>query len=126
MNIEPEKMKNEQRESASTTSAVSLSATGRYLVLLTAFLGWTFAGAQMALTTLVMRSAMIDLLGLLDPLDAKDEALVGQWSAWMVGAFLLGAAAGGLVFGWIGDRLGRSRAMGLSILCFSLFCGASY
>jgi len=117
---------NSPGRATSPTSPTPLSAAGRCLVLVTAFLGWTFAGAQMALTTLVMRSAMIDLLGLPDPLHATDEALVGQWSAWLVGAFLLGAAAGGLVFGWIGDRLGRSRAMGLSILCFSLFCGAAY
>jgi len=118
--------KDERRESTLIPSAAPLSAAGRLLVLVAAFLGWTFAGAQMALTTLVMRSAMIDLLGLVEPLDATDEPLVGQWSAWLVGSFLLGAAAGGLVFGWIGDRLGRSRAMGLSILCFSLFCGATY
>jgi MFS family permease len=95
-------------------------------VLVTAFLGWTFAGAQMALTTLVMRSGMIDLLGLVEPLSAKDESVVGQWGAWLVGSFLLGAAAGGLLFGWIGDRMGRSRALGMSIACFSIFCGATY
>jgi SHS family sialic acid transporter-like MFS transporter len=119
-------MKDERQEAASITSATPLSAAGRCLVLLTAFLGWTFAGAQMALTTLVMRSAMIDLLGLPEKLGKTDEGLVVQWSASLVAAFLAGAAAGGLLFGWIGDRLGRSRAMGLSILCFSLFCGASY
>jgi len=113
-------MKNEQRESTSIPSVAPLSAAGRWLVLVTALLGWTFAGVQMALTTLVMRSAMVDLL------DSTDEKIVGQWSAWLVGAFLLGAAAGGLLFGWIGDRFGRSRAMGLSILWFSLSCGACY
>ena len=107
-------------EATSSTSAVPLSVTGRCLVLLTAFLGWTFAGVQMGLTSLAMRPALIDLL------DTTDESLVGQWIAWLVGAFLLGAAAGGLVFGWIGDRLGRSHAMGLSILCYSLFSGAAY
>jgi len=111
----------EQRESASITSAAPLSTAGRYLVLVTAFLGWTFAGVQMGLTSLAVRPAVIDLLQI-----TTDEALVRQWFAWLSGAFLLGAAAGGLVFGWIGDRLGRSRAMGLSILCFSLFCGATY
>jgi MFS family permease len=69
---------------------------------------------------------MIDLLGLVEPLDAAGKEIVGPWIAWLVGAFLLGAAAGGLLFGWIGDRLGRSRAMGLSILWYSLFCGATY
>ncbi|MHC4176885.1 MAG: MFS transporter [Planctomycetota bacterium] len=119
-------MKDERQEHSWIAAAASLSTAGRCLVLLAAFLGWTFAGTQMALTTLVMRPATIDLLGLTGPLDTADEAIVGQWLAWSTGAFLLGAAAGGLVFGWIGDRLGRARALGLSILCFSVFSGATY
>ena len=106
----------------SIASAVPLSAMGRCLVLVTAFLGWTFAGVQMALTSLAVRPAVMDLL----QVTADDEALLRQWFAWLSGAFLLGAAGGGLLFGWIGDRLGRSRAMGLSILCYSLFSGAAY
>ena len=66
-------MQNERLES---TSIIPLSTAGRYLVLLTALLGWTFAGAQMALTTLVMRSAMIDLLGMSEPLKETEEAIV--------------------------------------------------
>src|SRR4029078_7655437 len=38
-----------------------------------------------------------------------------RWYARFNSAFLLGAACGGLVFGWIGDRFGRVKAMGLSI-----------
>ena len=41
-------------------------------------------------------------------------------------AFLLGAAAGGWLFGWLGDRVGRTRALAASILCYSLVTGASY
>src|SRR5262249_8846776 len=37
-----------------------------------------------------------------------------------------GAAAGGAVFGWCGDRVGRTRAMALSVLCYSLVTGMSY
>src|SRR5512135_2408539 len=40
--------------------------------------------------------------------------------------FLLGAAGGGLVFGWLGDRLGRVRAMIISILAYSPFTGCCY
>jgi MFS family permease len=40
--------------------------------------------------------------------------------------FLIGAAGGGLAFGWLGDRLGRVRAMILSILAYSLFTGCCY
>ncbi len=49
-----------------------------------------------------------------------------RWYAFYNSGFLLGAAAGGLLFGWIADRTGRVRAMGASVLCYSLFAGAGY
>lgn len=49
-----------------------------------------------------------------------------RWFAYYNSAFLFGAAFGGLVFGWLGDRLGRARAMGQSIVWYSLFAGLSY
>ena len=36
------------------------------------------------------------------------------------------AALGGVVFGWLGDRIGRVRAMALSILAYSLVTGLGY
>ena len=36
------------------------------------------------------------------------------------------AAFGGVVFGWLGDRIGRVRAMALSILTYSLVTGLGY
>jgi MFS family permease len=41
-----------------------------------------------------------------------------------VAAFLLGAAAGGILFGWLGDKIGRVRSMVIAILIYSLFTGA--
>jgi MFS family permease len=40
--------------------------------------------------------------------------------------FLVGAAVGGLGFGWLGDRVGRVRAMTLSILTYSIFTGLCF
>src|SRR4029078_10469049 len=62
---------------------------------------------------------------------ADDEAqalrkLVPRWFAWYNAAFLFGAASGGLVFGWLGDRVGRVRAMAFSILVYSGFTGLVY
>jgi MFS family permease len=37
--------------------------------------------------------------------------------------FLIGAATGGVLFGWLGDRLGRVRAMSLSIFTYAIFTG---
>jgi MFS family permease len=51
---------------------------------------------------------------------------VGTWMGYVTALFLLGAAGGGFVFGWLGDRIGRVRAMSLSILTYSLFSGLCY
>ena len=97
-----------------------LTTAGRWMIVVAAFLGWLFAGSQMGITTLAMRSAATDLTG------GAEKSTVDMWFSAYVCAFLLGAATGGLVFGWIGDRLGRTRAMGFSILTFSIVSGLTY
>lgn len=69
----------------------------------------------------------VDHDGKLSPLEKTKarEGRIGQWFGWMIAAFLLGAAAGGYVFGWVGDRCGRAKAMAWSILCYSLLSGIS-
>ena len=54
------------------------------------------------------------------------EASLSQWFGWLTCAFLLGAAAGGYLFGVVGDRIGRAKAMAASIFCYSLFSAATY
>ena len=93
----------------------------RRLVAAAAFLAWLFAGLEISLFILVHRPMMRSILGV----DA-DEAVVTRWFAWYQAAFLFGAAAGGWLFGWLGDRIGRARAMGLSVLCYSLLTLACY
>src|SRR5207249_3098486 len=51
---------------------------------------------------------------------------VGTWMGRITALFLIGAACGGLVFGWLGDRLGRVRAMMFSIVTYSLFSGLCF
>ena len=94
--------------------------SGQWLVLAAAFLGWMFDGVEMGLFPLIARPALQDLLGV------SGDAQVGLWNGRLVAAFMLGAAFGGLLFGWIGDKLGRVRGMALSILVYSLFTGVCY
>jgi len=54
------------------------------------------------------------------------KVLIAQWYAWTQCSFLFGAAFGGWFFGAIGDRLGRTKGMGLSILTYSIMSGATY
>ena len=100
------------------TTAVShtLSRGQCILILVVAFLGWMFAGVQMGINSIAHHPAASQLLG-----TTADPADVGKWSGWLVCAFLLGAAAGGYAFGWVGDRFGRAKAMAISIACYSVF-----
>ncbi len=103
------------------THSEHLSRTHRWIVLAVAFLGWGLAGIHLGITSLVMRVATADLLP-----PGTSEAAIGQWFGWLVCAFLFGAAAGGYLFGLLGDRFGRSKALAVSILCYSIFSGATY
>ncbi len=91
-----------------------------WLVLIAAFLGWMFDGLEMGLFPLVARPALQDMLGV------TGDAQVGQWMGYITAVFLVGAACGGVLFGMLGDRIGRVRAMSCSILAYSLFTGCCY
>ncbi len=112
---------------------------GQWLALAAALLGWMFDGFEQGVFPIVARPALISLLKLTDHAKAaKDLSLtdgereterqaveepVRQWNGILSAAFLLGAALGGFVFGWIGDRVGRVRAMVFSVLTYALFTG---
>jgi MFS family permease len=88
---------------------------------LAAWLGWMFDGLDMHLYTLVAAPFVAQLLAVSDSRDPR----VGWYSSVIQAGFLLGWALGGGFFGRMGDRLGRSRALSLTILTYSLFTGLS-
>lgn len=92
----------------------------QWFVLAAAFLGWMFDGLEMGLFPIAARPALQDLL------PHVTETEIGTWISYLVASFLLGAACGGLVFGWMGDRLGRVRTMAVTILAYSIFTGCCY
>jgi MFS family permease len=96
---------------------------GPWLVLAAAFLGWMFDGVEMGIFPLVARPA---LQSMLPAAAAGQDQFVGLWMGRITALFLVGAAVGGLGFGWLGDRLGRVRAMTLSILTYSIFTGLCF
>lgn len=98
-------------------SLPSSTSTKRNLTLLAAFLGWLFDGFEMGLFPLVGPPALRDLLG---PAGAVDAT---KWFGAIIAVFLVGAASGGVLFGWLGDKIGRVRAMSLSIFTYAIFTG---
>jgi SHS family sialic acid transporter-like MFS transporter len=99
----------------------ALNRAQRLTILIAAFLAWMFAGLEISLFVLVHRQMTLGLLGADTP-----EPVVTRWFAWYQAAFLFGAAAGGWLFGWLGDRIGRTRAMSASVLCYSFVTLACY
>ena len=98
------------------------STRDKYLVLAAAFLGWMFDGLEMGIFPQIARSALnAELMG-----GAVTEDSIKWWHQIIDACFLFGAAAGGLVFGWMGDRIGRVKAMAFAILVYSGFTGLLY
>lgn len=87
-----------------------------------AWLGWMFDGLELHLYTLVALPFVAQLLGGL----ATTDPSVGKHAAIIQGTFLLGWALGGAFFGRIGDRLGRARALSLTVLTYAVFTGLSF
>ena len=134
-----------------SNTAKTLSKAGRYLIVVTAFLGWFFAGMHLGITSLAMGSAAKDLLqntGLYEITsmdrdaaklklqqnqltendveslaksiaDKRLSSASSKWFGYYVCALLFGGAAGGLVFGRLGDRYGRVKGMTAAICCYS-------
>jgi MFS family permease len=95
-----------------------LSRGARWAVLSAAFGGLLFDGFELGLMPLASLSVSQDLLGA-----GYTSTLGGDWFARFTAALMLGAAMGGIVLGSLGDRIGRARAMGVSILFYSVFAG---
>ena len=102
----------------------SVRQRAQWLVLAAAFLGWMFDGLEMGIFPLVARPALKTMIPAAAGLST--DQFVGSWMGKITALFLIGAAFGGLVFGYLGDRLGRVRAMTLSILTYSIFSGLCF
>lgn len=95
-----------------------LSRHARYLVLFTAIGALLFDGVELGLMPVASLSVSQSLLG-----DAYTPTLGGDWFARFTAALMLGAAIGGIFLGSLGDRIGRTRALGVSVLVYSGFAG---
>ncbi|MFN0056161.1 MAG: MFS transporter [Planctomycetales bacterium] len=110
-------------EPTASSATVSSAAVGRWMALTAALLGWLFDGAEMGLFSMVGRSAIQDLMQYGTTPTKEQEGLIGFYFGVVIAVFLVGAATGGVLFGWLGDRIGRVRAMSLSVVTYAVFTG---
>lgn len=81
-----------------------------------AYVGWMLDIMDLMLFAMMIRYISVDL--------HFDKGVAGA----IASLTLLATAVGGLLFGFLADRIGRTRSMVLSILCYSVgtaLCGAS-
>ena len=84
------------------------------------WLGWLFDGLDGYLYILVAAPFVAQLLN-----TTKKDPQVSAHSAYIQAAFLVGWAIGGAFFGRVGDRIGRSRTISLTILTYAACTGLS-
>lgn len=96
-----------------------------WVVLAIAALGWLFDTMDQNLFNMVRNPSLEALLGTpgMDPVVLK--GIVGVKAGELTAIFLIGWAVGGFVFGILGDRIGRTKTMVLTILIYAIFTGLS-
>lgn len=98
-----------------------------WFVLIVAALGWLFDCLDQQLFNIARAPAMKDLLTKgMSPAEAAAHAgELAEYGGYATSIFLIGWATGGLVFGIVGDRLGRARTMVITIMIYSACTGLS-
>lgn len=98
----------------------------QWVVLIIASLGWVFDVFEGQIFVASMNEAMPSLME--RSADESDEQFSGRkrfYDNIALGAFLAGGAVGGIIFGILSDRIGRTRTMTLTIVFYSFFTAAS-
>ncbi len=127
----------------------------RWLALLAALMAWGFDGVEQGVYSIMTRQALKDLVpgvpAMIQETDRLKEQLkslpegsaradvlkqlsktnsrvdteVGFYFGLSLAMWLWGAAAGGVIFGRLGDRYGRVRSMLISVTTYAVFTGLS-
>ncbi len=89
-----------------------------WMILAVAYAGWLLDAMDLNFITVVLGPCLRELLG-----TAATPANIGFYGGVIVAAQLIGWGFGGLTLGIVGDYIGRSRALYLSIIVYSVFTG---
>jgi MFS family permease len=89
----------------------------QWRVLICACLGWAPDIMDGYLFAIILFPTMSELLG------TTESSVIGWYGGIVLSIFMVGWAAGGLIFGPIADRYGRARTMALTILIYAGFTG---
>lgn len=94
----------------------------QWLVLVVAWLGWVFDSMDATIYALVLHPALHELLPRAIAGEISQKA-IGWYGGLIFSIFLLGWALGGVLFGILADRWGRTRTLVVTILVYAVFTG---
>jgi MFS family permease len=89
-------------------------------VFVLASLAWLFDCLGQQVFIIARKPALLSLM----PIGTAPDTL-NAWGGYMTSIFVIGWATGGLVFGAVGDRIGRARALAITMLLYGLCTGLS-
>lgn len=91
----------------------------QWTVIFAAWLGWGFDVFDGLLFNYVAPTAVPTLLGL--PMGSPEaKAATLQWTGILTSVLLIGWAAGGVIFGKVCDRIGRTKTLLLTMILYSI------
>jgi MFS family permease len=90
----------------------------QWLVLGIASAGWVFDAFEGQIFNITRNQLLADILKV-----APTDPAIQRWGDVFLGVFLAGGTFGGILFGWLGDRLGRRPVLILTVLMYSIFSG---
>jgi MFS family permease len=96
----------------------------QWFVFIVASLGWLFDTMDQQLFNLARQPAITELIGTASG-DPATAGKVAEAAGMATTIFIVGWAIGGLIFGILGDRIGRVKTMMITILLYSAFTGLS-
>ncbi len=89
----------------------------QWLVLFVAWLGWVFDSMDAMIYALVLHPALHDLMR------TSATETIGWYGGIIFSIFLVGWAVGGVLFGVLADRIGRTKTLVFTILIYAAFTG---
>jgi len=95
----------------------------QWVVLGVAWLGWVFDSMDATIYALVLHPSLAELLPTPSPGAAVSQELIAWYGGIIFSIFLVGWTIGGITFGLLADRIGRTRTLIITILIYAAFTG---
>ncbi len=96
----------------------------QWLVLFVAWLGWVFDAMDATIYAIVLHPALHDLLQTSRATPVSSEQ-IGWYGGIIFSIFLIGWAVGGIMFGILADRYGRTKVLIATIIIYAVFTGTA-